>query len=150
VSGATGDTSQSGAAARPHPRKLLTHNHLLKTGQGLEAAFPLAQAMGVDHLRYDFDWRKLEADRPGRWLWDVADGAPNHWADSLDPALACTRAAGMSTLVVTKCSVCPGHRFKELRDSYDARWDEHEDLTTSPGWRRRSSTPSSPSGPRGG
>ena len=137
MSGSTGDTSQLDAATGHHPKKLLTHNHLLKKGQGLEAAFPLAKAMGADYLRYDFDWRKLDTDRPGRWLWDVADGAPNHWADSLDPALACTKAAGMSTLAVTKCSACPGHRFRELRDSYDSRWGQYEDTTTWPGLRRR-------------
>ena len=137
MSGTTGDPASSGTTAERHPRKMLTHNHLLKRGEGLEAAFPLAQAMGVDHLRYDFDWRNLETDRPGRWLWDVDDGQPNKWRDSLDPALACTRGAGMSTLAVTKCSICPDHRFRELRDSYDARWGQHEGTTTWAWWRRR-------------
>ena len=134
---ATGDTTQSGAATGHHPKKLLSHNHLLKTGEGLEKAFELAQGMGIDYIRTDLEWRTLDTAQEGRWLWDVADSPTNHWTRSVGPALECTRQRGMGTLVVVKVTDCPGYLHQAYMDSYRARWDGLEGTT--PWWRLRPS-----------
>ncbi len=132
---ATGDLTQSGASTGRRPKKLLSHNKLLKRGEGLEKAFELAQDMGIDYIRTDVEWRKLDTAEPGRWLWDVADGPTNHWTRSVGPALECTKERGMSTLVVVKVSDSPGHLHQAYMDSFRERWDGLRDTT--PWWRSR-------------
>jgi hypothetical protein len=114
---------------------MVTHNHLLRAGEGLEHAFELAEGMRIDYVRTDLEWRNLDTDRSGRWLWKVDDGHPNHWRDSVRPALACTRAHGMRTLVVVKVSTCPGYRHQRYQDSFKAWWDGNRERI--PWWRRR-------------
>lgn len=114
---------------------MVTHNHLLKAGEGLERAFELAKGMGIDYVRTDVNWRNLDTDRQGRWLWAVDDGQPNHWRDSVGPALRCTKDEGMRTLVVVKVSTRPGYMHDRYRDSFDEWWDGHRERI--PWWRRR-------------
>jgi len=133
--GATGDSTQSGAATGHRPKKLLTHNHLLRTGEGLEKAFELAQGMGIDYIRTDVEWQKLEF-REGPWAWSPGCIDPI-WPDTLHPALCSAKDHGLSTLVVLKVSSCPGFRRPTLEESYRRRWDDYE--ATTPWWRLRPS-----------